>query len=184
MFLSLYKSIVRPHLEYTSVIWSPLYKKDKITLENIQRRATRLIPAMKGKTYPERLKRLGLPTLEYRRERADMVEVYKIMNDIDLANKDKLFQMATFQATRGHPLKLFKRRSRLNVRANSFSMRVIDNWNSLPTNVVLAPSVNSFKNRLNKHWHGHPLKFEASCYIPGVQPTLATQQRNASLEAT
>ena len=46
---------------------------------------------MKGKNYPERLKRLGLPTLEYRRERADMVEVYKIMNDIDLANMDKLF---------------------------------------------------------------------------------------------
>ena len=90
MFLSLYKSIVRPHLEYASVIWSTLYKKDKITLKNIQQRATRLIPAMKGKTYPERLKRLGLPTLEYRRERADMVEVYKIMNDIDLANKDKL----------------------------------------------------------------------------------------------
>ena len=146
MFLSLYKSIVRPHLEYASVIWSPLYKKDKITLENIQRRATRLIPAMKGKTYPERLKRLGLPKLEYRRDRADIVEVYKIMNDIDLANKDKLFQMATFQTTRGHPLKLFKRRSRLNVRANSFSMRVIDNWNSLPTNVVLAPSVNIFKS--------------------------------------
>ena len=139
---------------------------------------------MKGKNYSERLKRLGLPTLEYRRERADMVEVYKIMNDIDLANKDKLFQMATFQATCGHPLKLFKRRSRLNVRANSFSMRVIDNWNSLPTNVVLAPSVNSFKNRLHKHWNGHPLKFEASCYIPGVQPSLATQQRNASLQAT
>ena len=78
---------------------------------------------MKGKTFPERLKRLGLPTLEYRRERVDMVEVYKIMNDIDLANKDKLFQMATFQATRGHPLKLFKIRSRLNVRANSFSMK-------------------------------------------------------------
>ena len=107
MFLSLYKSIVRPHLEYASVIWSPLYKKDKRTLENIQRRATRLIQAMKGKNYSERLKRLGLPTLEYRRERADIVEVYKIMNDIDLANKEKLFQMATFQATRGHPLKLF-----------------------------------------------------------------------------
>ena len=48
MFLSLYKSIVRPHLEYASVIWSPLYKKDKITLENVQHRATRLVPALKG----------------------------------------------------------------------------------------------------------------------------------------
>ena len=56
---------------------------------------SRLIPARKGKKYSERLKRLGLPTLEYRRERVDTVEVYKIMNDIDLANKEKLFQIAT-----------------------------------------------------------------------------------------
>ena len=76
IFLSLFKNIVRLHLEYASVIWSPLYKKDKITLENIQHRATRLIPAIKGKNYSERLKRLRLPTLKYRRERADMVEVY------------------------------------------------------------------------------------------------------------
>ena len=61
-----------------------------------------------------------------------MAEVYKILNNIDLVNKDKLFMMATYKATRGHPLKLFKRRSRVNVRANSFSMRVIDTWNSLP----------------------------------------------------
>ena len=85
-----------------------LQKKDKITLENVQCRATRLIPALKGLSYPERLKRLGLPSLEYRRERADVVEVFKILNNIDLANKDKLFEMATYRTTRGHPLKLFK----------------------------------------------------------------------------
>ena len=115
-----------------------------------------------------------------------MVELYKILNNIDLVNKDKLFKMATYQATRGHPLKLFKRRCRVNVRANSFSMRVIDTWNSLLPNVVLAPSVDSFKSRLNKYWHGHPLKFEASCYIPEVQRTIATSdtRRNESLQAT
>ena len=145
MFLSLYKAMVGPHLEYVSVIWSPLYKKDKITLENTQRRATRLVLSLKGKTYSDRLKHLGLPTLKYRRERADMVEVYKILNNTDLVNKDKLFKMATYQATRGHSLKLFKRRSRVNVRANSFSMRVIDIWNLLPPNLVLAPSVDIFK---------------------------------------
>ena len=74
----------------------------------------------------------------------------------DLANKEKLFQMPTFQATCGHPLKLFQRRSWLNVQANSFSMRVIDNWNSLPTKSNVVPPVNSFKSRLNKHWHEHP----------------------------
>ena len=82
------------------------------------------------------------------------VHVYKIVIDTDLFNKDKLF-MATYQARRGHPLKLFKRRSRVNGRANNFSMQDIDTWNSLPSNVVLALSVDSFKSRLNKHWHGH-----------------------------
>ena len=126
----------------------------------------------KEKTYSDRLKHLGLPTLEYRRKRADMVDVYKILNSTDLVSKDKLFKMATYQATRGHPLKLFKSRSRVNVRAGSFSMRVIDTWN-----VVQAPLVDSFKSRLNKYWHGHPLKFEAFCYIPGVQRTLLHKYR-------
>ncbi len=77
MFLNLYKSLVRPHLEYASQVWSPLYKKDKIAIENVQRRATKLLCNLRNKSYSERLRSLGLPTLEYRRTRADMVEVYK-----------------------------------------------------------------------------------------------------------
>ena len=75
--------MVRPHLEYASVLWSPHNKKDKITLENTQQRATRLVLSLKGMTYLDRLKHLGLPLLEYRCERADMVEVYKILNDTE-----------------------------------------------------------------------------------------------------
>ena len=126
----------------------------------MQRRATMLVPSLKGKAYSDRLKHLGLPMLEYRRDRADIVEAYKILNNTDLVNKDKLFKMATYQALRGHPLKLFKRRSRVNVRANSSSMWVIDTWSSFPPNVGLAPSVDSFKSRINKYWYGHALKFE------------------------
>ena len=106
MFLNLYKSTVRPYLVYASLIWSLLYKKDKIMLENTQRRATRLIPLLKGLSYPERLRRLGPPMLEYRRERADVAEVYKILSNTDLVNKEKMFQMATYRSTRGHPFKL------------------------------------------------------------------------------
>lgn len=64
MFLQLYKSIVRPHLEYASSVWSPHVKKDKIALENVQRRATRLVKSLFGQTYSQRLRALGLPSLE------------------------------------------------------------------------------------------------------------------------
>ena len=160
MFLSPYKAMVRPHLEYASVIWSSLYKKDKITLENTQRRATRLVPSLKGKDIFRQTQTLRVADAGIQAQEGRHVDVYKILNSTDLVSKDSLFKMATYQATRGHPLKLFIRRSRVNVRASSFSMRVIDTWN-----VVLAPSVDSFKSRLNKYWHGQPLKFEASCYI-------------------
>ena len=68
---------------------------------------------------------------------------------------------------RSHSLKLFKRRSRLQIRANFFSNRVVDIWNSLPESVVQAPSLNCFKRRLNKYWHNHPSKFHPACYVPG-----------------
>lgn len=78
MFVSLYKSLVRPHLEYATPVWTPLYKKDSIALENVQRRATRLVSSLSTLTYQERLVKLGLPSLEYRRFRADVIEVYEI----------------------------------------------------------------------------------------------------------
>ena len=132
--------------------------------------------------YSERLKALGLPTLEYRRERADMVKVYKILHDIDRFDKLKLFTLSSYASTRGHSLKLFKRRSRLSVRTSMFSNRVVEVWNSLPETVVMAPSLNSFKNRLNKAWNNYPSKFSAQCYIPGI-PTRTVQYPNASQEA-
>ena len=98
--------------------------------------------------------------LEYRRERADLVEVYKIMNGISDVDKEKFSTISTYTATRGHSVKFAKRRHRcrLKVRSNSFSTRVIDSWNSLPESVIMAPSLNCFKSRLNSHWKFHPYK--------------------------
>ena len=79
-------------------------KKDRIEIENVQRRVTRLVRACKILSYPERLRKLGLPTLEYRRQRADMYQVYKILNDIDKVDKDKLFSMATYNRNKGQNL--------------------------------------------------------------------------------
>ena len=86
-------------------------KKDKIMLENVQRRATRLVKCLNYLSYPERLKALGLRMLEYRRERANMVQVYKILHNIDIVNNEKLFKMVPYISTRGYPSKLFKKKN-------------------------------------------------------------------------
>ena len=135
----------------------------------------------KALTYPERFKKLGLPSLEYRRERSDLIQIYKILNGIDKVEKDKLFTMATYQATRDNPMKIYKERPRLNVRANSFSNRIVNAWNTLPRRVIMAPSLNSFKSPLTIHWKSHPNKFNPACYETGTT-TGERIYRNASLQ--
>ena len=82
-FKLLYKSLVRPILEYCSCIWFPLYKTDAIEIEKVQRRATKLVPCLKNMSYPDRLRELNLTTLAYRRQRTDIIQVFRIINKID-----------------------------------------------------------------------------------------------------
>ena len=78
-FVPLYKTLVRTHLDYASPVYNPYKVKHIEQLEAVQRRATRQIPGMTGKSYCERLRALNLPTLSYRRIRGDMTEIYKII---------------------------------------------------------------------------------------------------------
>ena len=94
--------MVRPHLEYGDVIWGPFYQADIRSVETIQRRATKLIPALKDLPYVDRMKNLGLPSLMYRRRRGDMIHMYKIMNGIVGIDNAKLFSPAKVSSTRGH----------------------------------------------------------------------------------
>jgi len=73
LFLILYKALIRSHLDYGNLIYYPTTKKCKQLVENVQRRATRLVPALKGLSYVERIKALNLPSLEYRRKRFDTI---------------------------------------------------------------------------------------------------------------
>ena len=74
----------------------------------MQRRATRLVRNIRHHNNTDRMKDLGLPSLQYRRTRADLIEVFKIINGIDKCDKDQLFRTQTDQRTRGHTQKLFK----------------------------------------------------------------------------
>ena len=111
---------------------------------------------------------------------ADVIQVYKILHDIDNIDRNKLFTLSEYTSTRGHSLKLFKCRSRLKIRANSFSNRAVDTWNNLPEQIVQAPSLNCFKSRLNNWWKHHPSKFDPACYIPGQTTRVYTNYPNAS----
>ena len=149
--LCLYKTMVRPHLEYAVSAWSPQYKKDNVLLERIQHRFTRMIPGFAGLSYEERLLRLGLWSLEERRNRADLIEVFKILAGVSASPVlGSMFVVDGSGRTRGHSKKLIKNRSNCNIRKHFFSERVINRWNSLPQESVDAVSVNSFKNGLGK----------------------------------
>ena len=79
-FTRLYKEIVKPHLEYTNSVWMPRRNKDIITLENVQRRTTKLVPGLQDLNYPDRLKILNLPNVVYRCLRGNMIEMFKMVS--------------------------------------------------------------------------------------------------------
>ena len=151
----LYKAMVRPLLEYGNVIWGPHYKMDMRSIESVQRRATKLIPELRDKSYEERLQQLSLPSLVYRRRRGDMIVMYKIVKGLVRVDLKELFNPMEFTKTRGHQFHVHKGKAIKVQRSTSFSQRVINDWNSLPTSVIEAPTLNTFKNRLDEHWKHH-----------------------------
>jgi len=131
-------------------IWSPYYIKDKALLERVQHRFTRLIPRFKQLTYKERLKRLRLWSLEERRNRADLLEVFRIFRGLSLISFSELFTISNITNTRGHSAKIIKNRCRLELRRYFFSERVADRWNRLPQDVINADSLYAFKGGLDR----------------------------------
>jgi hypothetical protein len=150
IILSLYKSIVRPLVEYAVPAWSPHYLKDKELLERVQHRITRMIPGMKNKSYENRLVELNLWSLEERRNRADIIEVFKIYKGFSAIRFEDLFTKCNTVRTRGHTAKVLKKRCKTDLRKFFFSERVIDRWNSLDQKCIEAESINAFKNNLSR----------------------------------
>lgn len=158
-FRTLYTAMVRPHVEYAVPAWSPYLRKDIEAIESVQRRATRIIKGLEDLSYENRLRQINLPTLVFRRMRGDLIEVYKILHGIYDQDTTPSLHTSDITFTRGNNMKLFKPHARLNIRKHSFTHRVIDNWNALPNSVVLADTLNSFKNKLDKLWENHPVKY-------------------------
>ena len=153
IFMHLYPVLVRPLLEYCVQVWSPYKQKHIDTIERVQRRATKMVPALKNKPYEDRLIALGLTKLVERRFRGDMIETYKIVSGKENIHREKFFQMAP---ERGNPElfrgeKLAKNRPNKSLRANTFSQRVVNPWNKLKKNEVQARKTSGFKAQFDKN---------------------------------
>ena len=150
IFLNLYKSMVRPHLEYGNTIWGfPNRKGQSASLEKVQRRATRILPELRDLDYAERLRCLNLPSLKYRRFRGDMIQTYKIIYHVDDVCSSNFFRLNKTISTRSSEVDLYPVHMKLNIRKFSFSNRVINAWNSLTYLTKTAPDLNRFKALLD-----------------------------------
>ena len=148
--LALYKTYVRPQVEYCSTVWNPHLLRDINLIESVQRRFTRSIPGLSQLGYRQRLKCLKLETLEYRRLCSDLVQCFKIINGLDGLIFEEFFTFKSFRYhLRRHDKQLVEFKFSSDVRKYSFSHRVARVWNKLPQQCVSAPSVSSFKNKLS-----------------------------------
>ena len=110
-------------------------------------RAAKFMPGLYDKPYKERLTAIKIPSMRYRRMRGDMILVYKILRGDNYSLGD-LFTINESR-TRGHYYKLEKPLVQTTIRKHFFSIRVINNWNSLPYEVVNAVSLGNFKSKLD-----------------------------------
>ena len=164
-FLKLYMVYVRPHLEYAVAAWRPWLQSDKQMLEKVQKRAVSMVSNFRARKYEDKLLEAGMITLEQRRERGDLIHMYRIMTGKDDVSHSTWFQTmsdrdggARTRAVTGYLNVEPPAPSNSEVRRNFFSQRVVATWNSLPDKIKKNETVNAFKNSLDdyKAWGGHP----------------------------
>ena len=147
VMLGLYKSLVKPHIEYCSQAWAPMARHGNwsliLELEGVQRSFTRMIDGLGLMTYRERLDKLNLTTLLERRVRGDLIEMFKIQEGFVGYGSDLFGHSGRTVAARSKTHRFTTNET------DFFAQRVLRYWNSLPLLVKASESVTGFKSRLD-----------------------------------
>ena len=114
-----------------------------------------MINGMGEDEYSVRLSKTKLLSLEMRRPRSDLIEVFKIMHNLEGVKREDFFQLLAATGRRGHSLTILKQHCRLNVWKYFLTHRVVDTWNKLSEDTVNSKTVNSFKNQIDPSFKQH-----------------------------
>lgn len=149
IWTTLNRAYIRPHLEFAISVWNPFLRRDIATLEKVQRRVTRLPTVLRGLSYNERMSRMSLTSLEIRRICGDLIQLYKVKNNLDLV---AWHSPPTWSDPRPGRREQLRREivSACQQRHNFFLNRVAPLWNSLPDDTARGETMSDFKSRLDK----------------------------------
>ena len=151
--VNIYKSYIRPKLEYASTVWSPTDKASNILLENVQRRFTKRIKCLSTLNYEHRLSSLGLSSLSARRQYNDVMLLYKCLHKFSNIQLTDLKISVCKLSSRGAGFRLKHYKPRSTLLASGFYCRAVKLWNSLPITVAKSNSIGAFKKATIKHFN-------------------------------
>ena len=147
--INMFNIYVRPLLEYCVPVYMPMSVGDIYCIERVQRRFTKRIPGCWVLSYQDRLSRLQIKSLQYRRAEIDLCTMYKAVHGKGSVIFDDFFDFSA-RSGRGHPLKLNVPYARLDLRKNFFTIRGAKMWNALPEEIACSPSFSIFSKKLKE----------------------------------
>ncbi len=151
IFLPLYKTCIRPHLEYAIQATHPILCRDAEALEKVQKHVLNFEKGLRHVPYEAALKQLRLFSLTQRRTRLDLIAIFKITHGLLEFPMASAFVYPTRQGLRGHTFEFHQQRYCARRRQFAFTIRAVPLWNKLPAEIVNASSVKSFKALLDAH---------------------------------